>query len=299
VLRRSQADIEFTARSSPPFLARKGYRWSRFQMKIATKLGLLFAGMIAVFVLLAVGLLAQMKAVSNGYDAVLASPVHDMDAARVVQVNFKKEVQEWKDTLLRGHDPKDLAKYSKQFHEKEIAVRSGAVALAKTVQDAQAQKLLAQFVAADDVMSAKYARAYAVYVAGNADFKAADKLVRGQDRAPTDLFDKVVERLETRVQTTVAAQQSSVRRNQTLALTVSGGLLFLFGLLGFLTVRSIVKRLASLHAVSDRLAHADVAGLSIDISGKDEIGEFGESMKGVHAAIEELLHMAQAPARAA
>ena len=31
----------------------------------------------------------------------------------------------------------------------------------------------------------------------------------------------------------------------------------------------------------------------IDISGKDEIGEFGEGMKGVRAAIEELLHVAQ------
>ena len=88
-------------------------------MKIATKLGLLFAGMIIVFVLLGVTLLAQMKTVSNGYDALLASPVHDINAARVVQVNFKKEVQEWKDTLLRGHNPEDLAKYSKQFHERK------------------------------------------------------------------------------------------------------------------------------------------------------------------------------------
>jgi methyl-accepting chemotaxis protein len=268
-------------------------------MKIATKLGLLFAGMIAVFVLLGVVLLAQLRIVSNGYDAVLASPVHDMDAARVVQVNFKKEVQEWKDVLLRGHTPKDLTKYTRQFHEKEAAVRSGAAALAATVQDGEARGLLDQFVAADDVMSAKYHRAYDVFVAGGADFKAADTLVRGQDRKPTDLFDKVVARLQARVESTIAAQQASVRTNQNLALGVSGGLLLLLGVLGLLTVRSIVQRLAALRAVSARLAAADVEGLSIDISGKDEIGEFGESMKGVHAAIEELLHVAQAPARAA
>jgi methyl-accepting chemotaxis protein len=268
-------------------------------MKITTKLGLLFAGMIIVFVLLGVTLLAQMKLVSNGYDAVLASPVRDIDAARVVQVNFKKEVQEWKDTLLRGHNPQDLAKYSKQFHQEEVEVRAGAVALSRTVEDEEAHKLLVQFIAADDVMSAKYARAYGVYVAGNADFKAADRLVRGQDRAPTDLFDKVVQRLDARVKSTVAAQQLSVRRNQTLAMAVAGGLLCLLGLLGFLTVRSIVRRLAALRAVSGRLANADVEGLTIDISGKDEIGEFGESMKGVSAAIEELLHVAQASSRAA
>src|SRR5262249_17221581 len=97
----------------------------------------------------------------------------------------------------------------------------------------------------------------------------------------------------------VAAQQLSVQRNQKLALSVSAGLLFLLGLLGFLTVRSIVQRLAVLRGVSQRLANADVEGLAIDISGKDEIGEFGDSMKGVRAAIEELLHVAQTSAKAA
>ena len=268
-------------------------------MKIATKLHLLFVGIVAVFILSGGVMIAQMQSLSNGYDAVLASPVRDMDQARVVQVDFKKEVQEWKDTLLRGHDPKDLATYSKQFRDKEVAVRRGAVALARTVHDEQARQLLVQFVAADDVMSAKYHHAYDVFVAGHADFKAADKLVRGQDRPPTDLFDKVVQRLDAKVQATVAAQQASARRNQVIALGFSAALLFLLGMMGFLTVRSIVKRLAKLQAVSDRLAVADVEGLTIDISGKDEIGEFGESMAGVHAAIEELLHAAQTPMPAA
>lgn len=268
-------------------------------MKIATKIQLLFAGIVAVFVLAAAVQIAQMWSLSNGYDTVLATSVSDMDQARIIQVNFKKQVQEWKDILLRGHNPDDLAKYTKQFHEKEAAVRDGAQALSKTVHDDEARKLLVQFVAADDVMSAKYQVAYDAYVAGHADFKAADKLVRGQDRAPTDLFDKAVKRLDIKVKTTVAAQQQSAHTNQILALGISAGFLALLGTFGFITVRSIVKRLANLRAVSDRLAVADVEGLSIDISGKDEIGDFGESMKGVHAALEELLHMAQSPVVAA
>lgn len=268
-------------------------------MKIATKLQLLFAGIVAVFILAAAVQIAQMMSLSNGYDSVLSTSVSDMDQARVIQVNFKKQVQEWKDILLRGHNPDDLAKYTKQFHEKEAAVRNGAQALAQTVHDDEARKLLVQFVAADDVMSGKYATAYSVYVASGADFKAADKIVRGQDRAPTDLFDKVVKRLDARVKTTVAAQQASARTNQILGLATSAGFLALLGGLGFITVSSIVKRLANLRAVSMKLALADIEGLSIDISGKDEIGEFGDSMTGVHAAIVELLHAAQAPAAVA
>ena len=183
-----------------------------------------------------------------------------------------------------------------------LSAAASAQSMKMVASGAQADstgKTRTYYIAADDVMSAKYARAYDVYVAGNADFKAADKLVRGQDRAPTDLFDKVVQRLDARVKTTVAAQQLSVHRNQTLALGISAGLLCLLGLLGFLVVSSIVRRLAALRGVSRRLANADVEGLSIDISGDDEIGEFGESMKGVRAAIEELLHVAQSAAKPA
>jgi methyl-accepting chemotaxis protein len=268
-------------------------------MKIATKLQLLFLGIVAVFVLSGAVLIGQMRTLSAGYDAVLAAPVHDMEQARVIQVNFKKQVQEWKDILLRGHKPDDLTKYTKQFHDKEIAVRNGAELLASTMHDDEARKLLRQFIAADDVMSDKYEAAYAAYVAGGADFKAADKLVRGQDRAPTDLFDKVVARLDARVKSTIADQQAAAQRNQTIALGVTAGLLALIGLVGFVTVSSILKRLAGLQAVSQKLAVADIDGLTIDISGKDEIGAFGESMVGVHAAIEELLHAAQTPTAAA
>jgi hypothetical protein len=50
-----------------------------------------------------------------------------------------------------------------------------------------------------------------------------------------------------------------------------------------------LTRLGQLKEVSDRLAMADIQGLSIDISGDDEVGEFGQSLKGVAAAIRELL----------
>jgi hypothetical protein len=144
-------------------------------------------------------------------------------------MNFKKQVQEWKDILLRGHDPKDLAEYTKQFHPREAAVRDGAIALTRTVQDKEAHKLLDQFIIADDMMSARYAHAYEVFVAGNGEFKAADALVRGRDRGLTDLPDKVVQRLGVWVQFTAATQQHAIRRSQIMALGIAGGFLLLMG----------------------------------------------------------------------
>lgn len=265
-------------------------------MKISTKLILFFSGVVTLFVLLAFALLAQTRTVSAGYDALLSQQVRQAEAARVIQVGFKKQVQEWKDILLRGHTPADLDKYTRQFHDQESQVRAGATALAATVQDAACRELLNEFLAAHRAMGEKYQTAYDAFVASSFDFKAADKMVRGQDRAPTDLFDQVVQRLNDDVSASVSAQERAVQRARDLALSVSGGLLLGLGLVGFVTVSNILRRLGRLKAVSDRLAAADIEGLAVDISGPDEIGQFGDSMKGVHAAIEELSRLAAAAA---
>lgn len=261
-------------------------------MKISSKLSLFYFAVLAVFCLMAAALAADLQSVTGGYEALLRTPVRQMEYARVVQVDFKKQVQEWKDILLRGHNPDDLAKYTQQFRQKEQLVRAGAQSLADQAQDPQAKQLIDQFLAAHQVLSRKYQQAYEAYVAANADFKAADKMVRGQDRAPTDLFDQVVQRLDAVVQQSVAAQTKSSLDSRNRVFVTAGGLLLLLGVVGLLLVRDILGRLARLKAVSDRLALADISGLAIEVSGNDEIAAFGGSMKGVHAAIEELLRIA-------
>jgi methyl-accepting chemotaxis protein len=263
----------------------------RLEMKISTKLSLFYVAVLAVFCLLAFALTTVLQSVSVGYDALLNTPVRQIDQARVTQVDFKKEVQEWKDVLLRGHNPDDLATYTKQFREMETQVQMEANALSLQVQDAEAKQLLEQFLTANLILSQKYQLAYDAFVAGKADFKGADKIVRGQDRPPTNLFDKVVQRLDTVVQESVQAQTQAAVKGRNLAFGIAGGLVVLIGIVGLFMVRDIVDRLGRLKAVSDRLALADISGLAIDVSGRDEISAFGRSMKGVLAAIEELLRM--------
>ena len=261
-------------------------------MRISTKLICFFVGVVILFGGLATALLGQISAVSRGYDGLIDGSSRQADRARVAQVDFKKQVQEWKNILLRGQAPADLAKYTKQFHEAEATVRAQAQALAENLDDEAARGLIGQFLTAHQTMGSKYQRGLDYFTATSGDFKGADKLVRGQDRAPTDLFDKVVARLDAQVAEAVATQKAMAARNGRLALVMAGGLLAFLGLAGFTIVRGIVVRLRSLKEVSDRLARADIEGLAVDISGHDEVGEFGESLRGVHAAIEELSAMA-------
>ncbi len=260
-------------------------------MKISMKLGLFLIGVLVLFVGLAGSLIRQAEAVSAGYDALLARPVQASDRARVMQVDFKKQVQEWKDILLRGSSPADLEKYTQNFHAQSAATDRDAAALLSELDDSQARQLVTEFTAAHATLNAVYEKAYQAYVSGGFDFKAADAMVRGQDRAPTDICDRIVGRLGAYVSESVATQQAAAAVARKTSLILAGVLLFILWAIGSIIVKSILIRLKTLKGVSDRLASGDIDGLSIDISGRDEIGDFGESMKGVVAAVEELMSM--------
>lgn len=45
------------------------------------------------------------------------------------QVNFKTQVQEWKNILLRGHQPEDYSRYLAGFEQREAAVQAGLASI--------------------------------------------------------------------------------------------------------------------------------------------------------------------------
>lgn len=257
-------------------------------MKISVKLSLFLAGIAVLFIGLADGLIGETRMLALGYEELMKAQVRQSDLARVTQVDFKKQVQEWKDILLRGHDAADLEKYTGLFRDAEARVHENALALSKQIQDPTARQLMADFVTAHEVLGKRYQEAYAIYVRGGFDFKAADRMVRGMDRQPTDLFDRAVAELAEQVQRSLRAHQQAVSRDQLLILVVAGTFLLVLVGGGLLVVYNVSSRLRCLKLVSDRLAKGEIVGLAIQIDGNDEVGEFGRSLQGVHDAIEEL-----------
>ena len=90
-------------------------------------------------------LTTELKSTSNSYEETmkgLQESSRHMNDARVIQVTFKKLVQEWKDTLLRGYNPADLAKYSGQFHAEADKVTSLGAALQSAMPESPERRPL-------------------------------------------------------------------------------------------------------------------------------------------------------------
>lgn len=202
----------------------------------------------------AIGILMnELKATSASYEDTLRNVqecARQQDAARVLQVTFKKQVQEWKDILLRGYHPADLVKYSNQFRAAASQVNEMGAALQKSVTDPGARQATEEFVHAYVALRVKYEAALQVFTqAKGVNAHDADNMVKGQDRAVTDLIDKIVASLVKRAGAAVASEKEAVAKKIWL---VSLTVLTAFGLIGVfagLTIRKISGTLR--HAVAD------------------------------------------------
>ncbi len=114
---------------------------------------------------------------------------------QMVETSFKKQVQEWKDTLLRGRKPELLDKHWSAFQQREADVGNIAEKTSRSIADPEAAQLVAQFVSAHRTMGEAYRRGLQEFKSHDFDSAAGDKAVAGIDRAPTELLTKAKERL--------------------------------------------------------------------------------------------------------
>lgn len=117
-----------------------------------------------------------------------------IDTARLSQVHFKKQVQEWKNVLLRGNDKDLYDKHFKAFNDEDQKVREYLGSLSKLIT---ASGLTIAQIEDAEIKHEKLGRRYREALARHKelDLKTAaliDKSVRGIDRELTDEIDAIV-----------------------------------------------------------------------------------------------------------
>ena len=109
-------------------------------MKLKLKLPLTFSGVLAALMGAAlVGIYSLNQSVAVYEFDVGGQQAHERAVADLL-VGFKTQVQEWKDTLLRGKDPAKLEKHWGAFARQEAAVGDKARALLATLPSGESRR---------------------------------------------------------------------------------------------------------------------------------------------------------------
>lgn len=200
-----------------------------------------------------------------------------IDTARNAQVQFKIQVQEWKNTLLRGGQGQEsFDKYKNAFvtqsQKTQALLNELATLLPQIGLDTAMVDNTHQLHAA---LEAHYLSALAQYdINDPTSAQRVDKRVSGIDREPTRMIDETVAatlkqadliRQHTHDRNLALYQQTKYLLLMVMALTLIAGLIITWWL-----VRSITHPLAQAVTVARSVAAGDLQA-TITVSGRDEI----------------------------
>jgi len=208
-----------------------------------------------------------------------------IDTARNAQVQFKIQVQEWKNTLLRGGQSQDaFTQYRTAFIEqgdKTQQLLAGLIEMMPTVGMDNREAVETRKLHAD--LQARYLSALQTYTQGDVgSAQRIDHLVTGADRLPTKMIDEVVANVLTHTQKLhkqiADANQQSYQHTR-LILTLSMLLALLTGcIITWWLVRSITQPLAQAVKIAQTVAAGDLQ-TRIVVKGRDETASLMAALK--------------------
>jgi len=202
---------------------------------------------------------------------------------------FKTQVQEWKNLLLRGADTQSRDKYWAAFESAESRVKYQATNLRDYIREPKPRELVEKFLAAHQAMGEVYRKGFKVYVDSNFDIRAGDRVAMGIDRGPAELLTQAADELAN-----IAADYSKraardAQRAILISLAALGGATVLCFLLFAYQIQTRIVLPAQRLAVDlERLAAGDLSR-PVECSTDDEIGSVARSAENVRVDLGRLI----------
>ncbi|GAA3912434.1 HAMP domain-containing methyl-accepting chemotaxis protein [Litoribacillus peritrichatus] len=224
----------------------------------------------------------------DGYRHLVSVEIESERTIAAMNYAFKVQVQEWKNVLLRGDDPKQLEKYWGKFQKKRAEIDKLAKHLKSILENDEASKLVSQFISAYAEAMPKYESGYRAFQDAGYDHKAGDKAVKGIDRAPAQLLNQAQE-----IISQVAADESALMdTNASSAFVLSITVLIISSLVVLVILfygfyKGLIRPTKSLESFFSELADGNLA-VSSDIRSQDEIGRLAASARSLQSYLIEV-----------
>ncbi|SDZ03400.1 methyl-accepting chemotaxis protein [Pseudomonas sp. NFIX28] len=234
----------------------------------------LLSGSLLAMLLIALACFHFLSNGVQGYRELIEGPLRTSQLIDEANLQFKVQVQEWKNVLLRGKQSADLAKYWQQFEDRQRDVQGILGQLAtQPGLDARLKERIERLREAHRVLGTAYQKGRDAFVAAGADPAVGDAAVKGVDRAASEQMSELVSEL--RKQGSEQSRGISAAAQRTvwiglLVMLVSGLLIGLLSL--WLVNRSLVEPIRQLIDYVAQLSRGRIAE-RVASSRQDELGK--------------------------
>jgi methyl-accepting chemotaxis protein len=256
-------------------------------MKLSRKLPLCFAAVALAVAGAGFFGLYELNSSITTYGGAVASYGQAQEVS-VLQSRFKTQVQEWKNTLLRGKNDGERAKYWQAYQDEERKVAEQADKLIASLPAGKDRALIEQFKDAHARMGQDYRAGYGQFEAAGFDPAAGDTAVKGKDRAASELLVQAGDEIVAETQDDVAQAKASSARATFLSLLamVLGSAAAIVA--GVVVSRSIVRPLGRAVEVAKTVAAGDLR-TRIEVTTDDETGQLLAALRDMNASLKQIV----------
>ncbi|MCQ4319702.1 methyl-accepting chemotaxis protein [Stutzerimonas stutzeri] len=210
----------------------------------------------------------------SAYQKLLKGPIEASHLIDETNLEFKVQVQEWKNVLLRGKNPDNLAKYWGSFETQENKVQDLLATLGQQLskRDAAVANQVQGLREEHRSLGVAYRAGRDAYIAAGYDPFAGDAAVKGIDRATSDQLSALVAELREsalRSSDEISSAADSAIATGALIMLAAGALIALISL--WLVNRNLVDPIRQLIDHITKLSRGNFSE-RVDTSRADELG---------------------------
>jgi len=216
------------------------------------------------------------------YDHLVSEEMVQAMQAQDILSDFKTQVQEWKNVLIRGSDTGQREKYWRSFQSMEANIQQQLDQLIPRLTNEDAKSLMQRFQNAHRDMGEAYRDGFQDFVASGYSHSAGDQAVAGIDREPAKLIGEAA----TSIRDYAVAHSADLRDSSASDTWLMGSLLLAAIILGTLAclvvlVRSVVRPTQELIGKLDKIGAGDLSDPVI-LKRPDELGRLADTARALH-----------------
>lgn len=260
---------------------------------IRTKLVTYVAGGVALLLVVCIGAILSLMGNEREYQALIDEELAYMLEAQAINLEFKTQVQEWKNVLIRGADPERRETYWNRFTALHNQIQAETQALINKLPNGTSRNNVQSFRQAHSSLLSQYQAGLNAFLSSGFDHTVGDAAVSGIDREPSRLLQEMVDGLAAQVSSQAvrvrASGQSIAAWTETAVVLVS---IVTVAILWFAIQHVLMRPLNELMEVVTGFTEGRF-NQQLSSNRQDEIGDFTRNLASMQSEVAAIIASVQ------